>query len=240
MKGTPLGLRRTAGFTLLELLVVVGILAALVALALPYYQDYIAQSKLTAAQTDLKTFAKALAMYDQLEPTPYATTTALPLIGKYVQDFRATANQTVPRDPWGADYLFRYETGTIISGGPDRSVDTTAAGARIPSGDDLLVTWKPPFCVSSIRAIDVRWIEVTFSRKVVESTVAANAVTAPSASDQVVKVSDNIYRFHLISDLTPGTLTGTLSGSIRAMDKSAAGFDTDPLGGPGESESFTF
>jgi len=35
-----------SGFTLLELLVVVGILAALVALALPFYQDYVNQSKL--------------------------------------------------------------------------------------------------------------------------------------------------------------------------------------------------
>ena len=93
--------RSTSGFTLLELLVVVGILAALVALALPFYQDYVNQSKITAAQADLQTFKKALAMYDQLEPTPYKTPDDFrPLLGKYLQEFGLNKDQKMPMDPW--------------------------------------------------------------------------------------------------------------------------------------------
>jgi prepilin-type N-terminal cleavage/methylation domain-containing protein len=64
-----------SGFTLLELLVVVGILAALVALALPFYQDYVNQSKLTAAEADLQTFKKALAIFAGFPHFPWSDPT---------------------------------------------------------------------------------------------------------------------------------------------------------------------
>ncbi len=51
------------GFTLLELLLVIGIIAALTGLAVPYYQDYVSQSKNSIMRANLHTLKKALMEY---------------------------------------------------------------------------------------------------------------------------------------------------------------------------------
>ncbi|MEW6712454.1 MAG: prepilin-type N-terminal cleavage/methylation domain-containing protein, partial [Candidatus Riflebacteria bacterium] len=51
------------GFSLLELLLVIGIIAALVGLALPYYQDYVGQSKNSVMRANLQVFKRALMDY---------------------------------------------------------------------------------------------------------------------------------------------------------------------------------
>lgn len=51
------------GFTLLELLLVIGIIAALVGLAVPYYQDYVNQSKNSIMRANLHLVKKSLLEY---------------------------------------------------------------------------------------------------------------------------------------------------------------------------------
>ncbi|MBI3038278.1 prepilin-type N-terminal cleavage/methylation domain-containing protein [bacterium] len=51
------------GFTLLEILIVVGILVTLAALAIPYYQDYLSESKNSTMRTNLHTLRKTLMEY---------------------------------------------------------------------------------------------------------------------------------------------------------------------------------
>ena len=212
------------GFTLLELLVVVGILAALVALALPYYQDYVNQSKLTAAAADLNTFRKALAMYDQLEPSMFTTNATYDnftaLIGKYMQDFRKTSTQIAPTDPWSSDYHVFPAAGSIVSGGPDGTI-TTVATAREPAGDDILVTWKPQFFVSSAKKINPTTIELIFTRKLLATSVAAGDISATGYTASTFnKISDTIYRFKSTTAITGGTVTVT-DTAITAQDGKA-------------------
>ncbi len=54
---------KNKGFTLLELLLVIGIIAALTGLAVPYYQDYVSQSKNSIMRANLHTLKKALMEY---------------------------------------------------------------------------------------------------------------------------------------------------------------------------------
>jgi len=189
-----------SGFTLLELLVVVGILAALVALALPYYQDYVNQSKLTAAQNDLQTFKKALAMFDQLEPKMFGAnseTSLVPLIGKYLQDYRKNSTQINPVDPWGNDYYIDVDAGTVGSNGPDGARDV-ADDSRDTADDDLLTTWKPEFFLATARLVNTTTLELVFSRKINSATLLEANVKGSdgsgAASNGIVQVSDTVFR----------------------------------------------
>lgn len=56
---------RAAGFTLIELMIVVAIVAILAAIAVPIYSDYITRSKLTEAQNDLSALRVAMEQYYQ-------------------------------------------------------------------------------------------------------------------------------------------------------------------------------
>jgi len=228
----PLKLPR--GFTLLELLIVVGILAALVALALPYYQDYLTQSRLTAAQSDLKTFAKALASYDQLEPNMFNSVDNLtPLIGKYLHDFRTFTGQLIPRDPWGRDYVVRPTDGTVISGGPNGTIDTPS-GNRLPSGDDLLIAWKPPFFISDARTAGTNYVDVTFSRKIQSGPTQANITFVggtPTAQGDGLRLSDTIFRIP-VSGSAAGRTIRITNSTVTAQDGKNS-FDTNPSGSPG-------
>jgi len=56
---------RTAGFTLIELMITVAIVAILAALALPAYSDYITRSKLTEATNGLADFRVKQEQYYQ-------------------------------------------------------------------------------------------------------------------------------------------------------------------------------
>ncbi|HOY67161.1 MAG TPA: prepilin-type N-terminal cleavage/methylation domain-containing protein [Candidatus Ozemobacteraceae bacterium] len=51
------------GFSLIELIIVVAVIAALVALAAPYYTDYVAQSEVAVMKANLKALRKALMEY---------------------------------------------------------------------------------------------------------------------------------------------------------------------------------
>ncbi len=209
-----------SGFTLLELLVVVGILAALVALALPFYQDYVNQSKITAAQADLQTFKKALAMFDQLEPKSYGANPLekkkfLPLVGRYLQDFRTSAQTTSPIDPWGSDYKLDEKTGAIWSSGPDGI--SQSDNSRAPVGDDLLSTWKPDFFVATARRIDSKTLEIVFSRKVFDP-LPANQITAHEAGSTIIKISDTIFRVSFVNPLPTVSSNVSVAGAVAAQD----------------------
>ena len=101
-----------AGFTLVELLVVLAILGLLVAVATPQVLKYLGKAKIDTAQIEIKSLSTALDLY-MIDVGRYPTQqeglealVANPGVlatwhGPYVK------STTVPLDPWGHPYQYR-------------------------------------------------------------------------------------------------------------------------------------
>jgi general secretion pathway protein G len=103
--------RRSAAFTLLELLVVMVILGLLAAYVAPRYFGQVGKSEIRVTKAQIESFAKALDQY-RLDLGRYPTTEeGLAVLrvnpgnnpkwtGPYLQ-------KDVPTDPWGNPYVYR-------------------------------------------------------------------------------------------------------------------------------------
>lgn len=123
-------------FSLIELLIVVTIIAILVGVALPYYQDYVKETRLTKAKHELDIIKQALIKHDTFEDRLYIASDPRVLLGKYLQD--------LPRDPWGRDYEIDWLKGQVRSLGPDHSLDR----------DNITVDYKPPLTLQKATWVD--------------------------------------------------------------------------------------
>jgi type IV pilus assembly protein PilE len=141
-------MQRNRGFTLIELMIVVAVVAILSAIAIPAYTGYVTRSKLTEAFSNLSSMSVALQQYYQdnrtyadvtsaSTPDPWPCATANLPTGKYFS-FTCTVSATTPT-------LFTLTaTATdpaLTSGGAMTYTidqDGTKATANVPTG------WSKP------------------------------------------------------------------------------------------------
>ncbi|BAM86891.1 pseudopilin, cryptic, general secretion pathway [Bradyrhizobium oligotrophicum S58] len=134
-----------AGFTLVEMLVVITIIGLIMGLVGPRVLSYLSDSKLKTARIQIRSLSSALDLY-HLDNGRYPT--AAEGLGALVQK-PATATTwngpylsgtLVPNDPWGRPYVYRFpgQHGTydIVSLGPEGREDETSATANVTS-------WQP-------------------------------------------------------------------------------------------------
>ncbi|THB70170.1 MAG: type II secretion system protein GspG [Gammaproteobacteria bacterium] len=128
--------RKQAGFTLIEIMVVVVILAILGAVVVPNLLGNVDEARITKAQTDIGTIEQALDMYrlnNSFYPTEEQGLEALvtkpsgsPEPKKWKQYIKE-----LPKDPWGEEYIYEIDGDkiTILSYGSDlqEGGDGTAA-----------------------------------------------------------------------------------------------------------------
>jgi general secretion pathway protein G len=106
--------RRESGFTLIEIMVVLVIIAILSALIAPQIIGRVDEARVTAAKQDIRTLGTALDFY-KMDNFRYPTTDqGLEALVKQpddpsVRNWRAGGYlkaTTVPKDPWGNDYRY--------------------------------------------------------------------------------------------------------------------------------------
>jgi len=102
---------RKAGFTLLELLVVVAIIGLLVGFVAPRYFGQIGKSEVTAAKAQIDALGKALDQY-RLDTGHYPSTeqglAALQQRPQSEPKWNGPyLRKSVPLDPWGRPYQYR-------------------------------------------------------------------------------------------------------------------------------------
>lgn len=91
--------RRMAGFTLIEVLVVVVILGILAAFIVPNIMEQPGQARITKAQSDIRAIESALNMY-RLDNHVYPTT------DQGLEALVSTYLPRLPQDPWGRPYQY--------------------------------------------------------------------------------------------------------------------------------------
>jgi general secretion pathway protein G len=103
---------RQAGFTLLELLVVMVILGLLVGYVAPKYFQQVGKSEVKAAKAQIESLEKALDMY-RLDTGHYPTTEqGLNALNTRPQNEPRWGGpylkKAPPPDPWGEPYVYKY------------------------------------------------------------------------------------------------------------------------------------
>ena len=104
--------RLSAGFTLIELMVVLVIIGVLAALIVPNVLDRADDARATAAKTDVNNLMQALKLYrldNQRYPTAEQGLQALltkPTTGPVASNWKSYLDK-LPNDPWGRPYQYR-------------------------------------------------------------------------------------------------------------------------------------
>jgi general secretion pathway protein G len=105
--------RKNAGYTLLELLVVMGILAVLTAIATPQLMGYFGKAKTQSVQLQIENIGTALELYymeNGAYPSPNAGLKALveapPEAPRWNGPYLKKAKNLL--DPWGRPYQYKY------------------------------------------------------------------------------------------------------------------------------------
>ncbi|WP_363352159.1 type II secretion system major pseudopilin GspG [Methylocystis echinoides] len=105
-------LSRRAGFTLVEMLVVLAIIGSIVGLVGPRVLNYLSESRVKTAQIQMENIASALDLF-YLDAGRYPTTeeglTALVQRPAAISSWSGPylKGNAVPQDPWGHPYLYR-------------------------------------------------------------------------------------------------------------------------------------
>ena len=130
------------GFTLVEILVVITIIALIMGLVGPRVLNFLTESKVKAAKIQIESLASALDLYfldngqypsssEGLNALMQRPGSSMAWNGPYLK------GNAVPNDPWGKSYMYRspgqHGTYDIVSYGADRQEGGTGAAADITS-----------------------------------------------------------------------------------------------------------
>ncbi len=123
-------MRDQRGFTFVEIMVVVAILAILAAIVVPRIMGRTGEAKITAAKVQMRNIEGALKLYKldtgKYPPTEHGLEALVtkPTSGKVPKNWRKGGYlQTVPKDPWGTPFVYLspgvHDDYDLVSNGSD-------------------------------------------------------------------------------------------------------------------------
>lgn len=121
-------MKKQAGFTLIELMIVVAIIGILAAIAIPAYQDYITRSKVTELATAADACKTSVAEYFQSQQSLPSTTTTAGCSNnatQYISSLTVTDGVITVAALTGAGHLDAAAAGNFVLT-PDTSAGTAA------------------------------------------------------------------------------------------------------------------
>ena len=136
MKYNAIKRTKNAGFTLIEIMVVVVILGILAGMVVPKFMDKPDQAKIVRAQSDIRSIESALNMY-KLDNHKYPATdqgllalVEKPSGGNEPKSWKQGGYLSrLPKDPWGNEYLY-------LSPGQHGQMDIYSLGADGQTGGE--------------------------------------------------------------------------------------------------------
>ena len=133
------GLYAARGFTLVELLLVLVILAVLAMVVVPKFTGRSEQARETAAKTDISHLETALDAFEVDCGRFPSTDEGLRVLIERppnAQNWRGPYIKRPPLDPWGNQYIYRFPGGHNANG-----YDLSSMGADGREGTDDITNW---------------------------------------------------------------------------------------------------
>jgi len=226
--------QRRLGFTLIELIMTVTLIAVLVATASLEYSNVIRQTKIDKALADLRQLKKILLQYESQCDSPLTTYDEIsqtPELQDMIGLVTLRMMPSVPADPWGGEYRLDIAHGVMSSAGENGMFDYDPATGNLK--DDVVVFFKPAFSAEIARLGPAGYVvAVDFTRPInytsltTDTSFTLHGSVAPPAITTCIVDMLNRHRVNirLVSPLPSG------QWNVRVVDDGTiVATDTSPL-----------
>lgn len=129
---------RYSAFTLMEILIAIGIIMLMTGLAIPFYGKMLAKGRKAAATTQIQNFEMAVTNFQiDTGKLPKDLNELLVSSGDKKWDGPYIKASEIPKDPWGNDYVYELSTGSGNQGYKITSYGSDGTPGGSGDGEDI-------------------------------------------------------------------------------------------------------
>ena len=243
-------MRSSSGFSFVEVIITVAIIAVMSTGASIYFSDIIDKTNKDKALSDLKQIRKVLKHYESELPAGLTSYTQVSESVE-IRDLRKLVQKRkmseMPTDPWGNEYRIDIEAGIIYSQGNNMhegydysrfTLDMPVERAISNSVDDIIVRFKPKFAAERACLFEelhrnelISVIALDFTRPVDYTTLTTDSAfeLLPTTTTIVSTAVVDIVKRRQVKIRLSDPLNKSTSWAIRVKANEVASVDTTSL-----------